>query len=68
MLKEAGNVYPNEVYAYLKRNADMPRTALRYAVEKFPPNWKTMILKPGRRNSRELARFGGGIGKGGAMA
>ncbi len=37
MLKEAGNQYPDEVFKYVMKNkASMPRTALRYAIEKYP--------------------------------
>jgi 3-methyladenine DNA glycosylase AlkD len=37
MLKEASRKHQNEVFAYVMRNKDkMPRTALRYAVEKMP--------------------------------
>ncbi len=37
-LKEASNAYPREVFHYvMKRKKEMPRTALRYAVEKLPP-------------------------------
>ncbi|MEW5797248.1 MAG: DNA alkylation repair protein [Candidatus Zixiibacteriota bacterium] len=38
MLKEASNRFPEEVFAYvMKHKARMPRTALRYAIEKLPP-------------------------------
>jgi 3-methyladenine DNA glycosylase AlkD len=38
MLKEAGNVFPDEVFGYvMKHKNKMPRTALRYAIEKYPP-------------------------------
>ncbi len=37
MLKEASNCFPKEVFAYVIRHkAVMPRTALRYAIEKLP--------------------------------
>ena len=37
MLKVAGDRYPDEVFKYvLKHKAVMPRTALRYAIEKYP--------------------------------
>jgi 3-methyladenine DNA glycosylase AlkD len=38
MLKEAGDNYRDEVFDYvMKHKTKMPRTALRYAIEKFPP-------------------------------
>lgn len=38
MLKEASNHYPKEVFDYVMRNKKkMPRTALRYAIEKLSP-------------------------------
>lgn len=38
MLKEASNHYPEAVFKYVMHNRrDMPRTALRYAIEKLPP-------------------------------
>jgi len=37
MLKEASNKFPNEVFAYvMKHRNEMPRTALRCAIEKYP--------------------------------
>ena len=37
MLKEAGNQFPDEVFKYVMKNKQkMPRTALRYAIEKYP--------------------------------
>jgi 3-methyladenine DNA glycosylase AlkD len=41
MLKEASNIYRKEVFEYVMRNKDkMPRTALRYAIEKMPGEMK----------------------------
>lgn len=46
MLKEAGNRYPKEVFRYVMRNREkMPRTALRYAIEKMPADWKTKAME-----------------------
>ena len=46
MLKEASNPHQDEVYHYvLKHRPDMPRTALRYAIEKMPPELKSEAMK-----------------------
>jgi len=38
MLKEASRQHPQEVFHYVMKHRDkMPRTALRYAIEKLPP-------------------------------
>lgn len=37
MLKDASKKFPNEVFAYVMKHKDnMPRTALRYAIERYP--------------------------------
>ncbi len=37
MLKEAAERFPDEVFAYVMKHKDkMPRTSLRYAIEKYP--------------------------------
>jgi len=46
MLKEASNLHQDDVYHYvLKHRHDMPRTALRYAIEKMPPDLKSEAMK-----------------------
>ena len=45
LLKEASNVYPQEVFRYvMEHKKEMPRTALRYAIEKMPPEWKKKAM------------------------
>jgi 3-methyladenine DNA glycosylase AlkD len=46
MLKEASNKYPKEVFDYVMRNKkEMPRTALRYAIEKLSPEFRREAMK-----------------------
>lgn len=46
MLKETSNIYPKEVFYYVMKNkSKMPRTALRYAIEKFPKDLKIKAMK-----------------------
>ncbi len=41
MLKEASKTFNAEVFAYVLKHKDrMPRTALRYAIEKYPPEMR----------------------------
>jgi 3-methyladenine DNA glycosylase AlkD len=45
MLKEIANKRPQEVLDFvMKRKAKMPRTALRYAIEKMPAAWKKRAM------------------------
>lgn len=46
MLKEAGKAHPEEVFRFvMEHRKDMPRTALRYAIEKMPPEWKKRAME-----------------------
>jgi 3-methyladenine DNA glycosylase AlkD len=48
MLKEAGKAHQREVFDYiLARRAVMPRTALRYAVEKMPDDMRRRAMAKG---------------------
>jgi 3-methyladenine DNA glycosylase AlkD len=45
LLKEATKHYPKIVFDYvLKHKGKMPRTALRYAIEKLPAGWKRQAM------------------------
>ncbi len=45
LLKVASNEFPDEVFQYVLKNKDkMPRTALRYAIEKMPTDWKKKAM------------------------
>jgi 3-methyladenine DNA glycosylase AlkD len=46
MLKETSNIYPKQVLNYVMSNKEkMPRTALRYAIEKYPKKLKEKAMK-----------------------
>ena len=46
MLKEAANKYQKEVFEYVMKYKEvMPRTALRYAIEKMPKKMKEKAMK-----------------------
>lgn len=46
MLKEASNHYPKEVFNYVvEHKKEMPRTPLRYAIEKLPPEQRKEAMK-----------------------
>jgi 3-methyladenine DNA glycosylase AlkD len=46
MLKSAGELHQSEVYAFIMKNKHrMPRTALRYAIEKFPADLRAQCIQ-----------------------
>jgi 3-methyladenine DNA glycosylase AlkD len=46
MLKDASNQFPDEVFDYvMKKKKKMPRTALRYAIEKLPAKMRKEAMK-----------------------
>ena len=46
MLREAGKRNPERLYDYvMSYRADMPRTMLRYAIEKFSPKERAILMK-----------------------
>ena len=46
ILKEASNVYSKEVFHFVMERKDrMPRTALRYAIEKMPEKWRKKAMQ-----------------------
>lgn len=46
MLKEASNRFPDEVFEYvIKNKSEMPRTALRYAIEKYPASKRKEAMR-----------------------
>ncbi len=46
MLKACSKVYQKDVFRFVfERKAVMPRTALRYAIEKLPPDMRAQVMK-----------------------
>jgi 3-methyladenine DNA glycosylase AlkD len=53
MLKEASKSHRQEVFDYIIKNKDvMPRTALRYAIEKMPVEMRRQAMARGVRRPR----------------
>jgi 3-methyladenine DNA glycosylase AlkD len=51
-LREAGKTDPDRLERYLRANgAAIPRTTLRYAIERFPPSKRAAILKDTRERN-----------------
>jgi 3-methyladenine DNA glycosylase AlkD len=44
MLKAASEAHQKQVFEYVMKNKTMPRTALRYAIEKMPEDLKNMAM------------------------
>jgi 3-methyladenine DNA glycosylase AlkD len=45
MLKAASEAHQKEVFEYImKKKESMPRTSLRYAIEKMPPDLKAKAM------------------------
>ena len=61
LLREAGKTDPSRLEAFLlNRGPKIPRTALRYAIEKFPASKRRMILDQTRTPLRLAPRRRGG--------
>jgi 3-methyladenine DNA glycosylase AlkD len=46
VLKEASRIHQKEVFDYVMRNKKvMPRTALRYSIEKLPKNLRILAME-----------------------
>lgn len=55
MLKAASHAHEREVFDYVMINKEtMPRTALRYAIEKMPKELKAATMERGAANGRRL--------------
>jgi 3-methyladenine DNA glycosylase AlkD len=55
MLKAASHAHEREVFDYVMKNKEtMPRTALRYAIEKMPKELKAATMERGAANGRRL--------------
>jgi 3-methyladenine DNA glycosylase AlkD len=55
MLKVASQSHPEEVFNYVMKNrSTMPRTSLRYAIEKLTPEMKKMAMERGVKNNLKM--------------
>ena len=56
MLKEASRRWQREVFDYvMEHKEEMPRTALHYAIEKMPPEWKKNVME--KETSKNKKRY-----------
>ena len=55
MLKSLGTNYEDDVYEYVLKKRDiMPRTALRYAIEKMPQARKQEAMKREKKKCKQV--------------
>ena len=64
MLKEASNKYKKEVFDFvMKRKDRMPRTALRYAIEKMPKSWRSEAMEKSKVKRKKPPGVVVGVGE-----
>ena len=53
-LREAGKIDPDRLERYLRTEGPrIPRTTVRYAIERFPPEEREALLKATRREAND---------------